>query len=203
MRLILVRHGETDANREGRVQGAGNARLNATGRSQASALGRRLASYDLEAVYSSPQSRALETAEAIAQHHGLPVTTLEGLREMDLGELDGLRGEELRNRYPDFMKEWDRNISSLRMPGGESVAELQVRAWASIESIAERHPQGVVVAVSHNFAIQSVLCKALGLALDSFRKIRHDLGAISILELGEGTPVLVTMNDRCHRDEGE
>ncbi len=198
MKLILVRHGETDPVREGRVQGAGNAPLNGTGRSQAQAVGRALQKYTLDAVYSSPQTRALETAEAIAGPQGISVEVEEGLRELDVGELDGLSGEELHQKHPDFMKEWARNVYSLRMPGGESIVELETRAWASIQAIAARHPDSIVVAVSHNFAIQSILCKALGLPLDNFRRIRQDPGAMSILELGDSSPVLAALNDRCH-----
>ena len=117
MKLILVRHGETDQNRDGRVQGASNASLNSTGRSQAQALGHSLREVPLDAVYSSPQARALETAKAIAQRHGLLTRVEDGLREVDVGELDGLTGEEMRERYPDFMKEWMRNVYPLRMPG--------------------------------------------------------------------------------------
>ncbi|MFQ5934300.1 MAG: histidine phosphatase family protein [Dehalococcoidia bacterium] len=198
MRLILVRHGETDANREGRIQGIGNDPLNATGRSQAAALGEHLETYKLDAVYSSPLARALETAEAIARHHNLRPIELKGLQELDIGELDGLTGEEVKERHPDVLEEWMRDVSSLRMPGGESIVELQDRAWAAVQAIAEGHPKGVVVGVSHNFAIQSILCKALDLKLDSFRRIRQDLGAISILELTDRHPILITLNDRCH-----
>ena len=201
MRLILARHGETDANREGRVQGVGDSPLNSTGRCQAMALGHYLKDYTIDAVYSSPLTRALETAEPIARSHDLEVALVEGLRELDVGDLDGLTGPEIREKYPGFMEEWMRNVHSLRMPEGESIVELQARAWTSVEQIAQRHPEGIVVAVSHNFVIQSIVCKVLDLELNSFRKIRQDLGAVSILELSNEGSVLVTLNDRCHLRE--
>ena len=201
MRLILVRHGETDMNLEGRVQGISDAPLNETGRDQASALGSRLRSFAPDGIYSSPLSRAFETAKAIAQHGDLSVVQVEDLRELDVGDLDGLTGSELRDGYPDFMKQWMTDVAPLEMPGGESIAALQERAWATVERLAEKHPEQKVIAVSHNFLIQSILLRVLGLELTSFRKVRQDLAAVSILEMNERGPVLITMNDRCHWTE--
>jgi len=203
VRLILVRHGETDLNLEGRVQGISDAPLNETGRNQAAALGSRLQGSAPDCIYSSSLSRAFETAEAIAQHHELEVIPMDDLRELDVGELDGLTGPELRDRYPEFMKQWMTDVAPLNMPGGESIEELQERGWASVERMAEKHPEDKVIAVSHNFLIQSILLKVLGLELTSFRKIRQDLGAISILEINDRGPVLITMNDRCHWAEDD
>ncbi len=201
MRLILVRHGETHMNREGRVQGISDAPLNQRGRDQAAALGDRLRSFEPAIIYSSPLSRAFETATAIAQRTCQQVAPIEDLRELDVGDLDGLAGAELMDRYPDFMKQWMTDVAPLEMPGGESIAALQERAWATVEQLAEKHPEQKVIAVSHNFLIQSILLKVLGLELNSFRKVRQDLAAISVLEMNEREPVLITMNDRCHWTE--
>ena len=201
VKIYLVRHGETDANRDGRFQGASDAPINATGRRQAKALGERLKSHSIDAVYSSPQTRARETAAPIARGHDLDIISIDGLRELDIGELDGLKGDDLRERYPEVLAQWIKDVGSLRLPGGESIRELQQRAWAAVEEIKDRHPQGNVVVVSHNFAIQSILCKALALDLTSFRRIRHDLGAISVLSFEKGGPVLISLNDRCHLEE--
>ena len=92
MRILLIRHGETNANKDGRFQGASNSTLNSKGLSQAEALGVRLKSEEISAIYSSPQTRAMETAWPIAEAHGLDINTIDGLRELDIGELDRLKG---------------------------------------------------------------------------------------------------------------
>ena len=198
MRIILVRHGETDANKEGRFQGASDAPLNQTGLSQAQALGRRLSSEQIVAVYSSPQTRAMQTATPIAESRSLPIQAVEGLRELDIGELDGLHGPDLRERYPHILEQWRINVGALTMPGGESIVGLQERTWNAILHIRDRHSEGTVAAVSHNFAIQSILLKALGMDLRNFQRIRQDLAAITELDFSNGNPVLRSLNDRCH-----
>ena len=198
MRIILVRHGQTDANKEGRFQGASDASLNHMGHSQAQALARRLSSKDLAAIYSSPQTRAMQTATPIADAQNLPVRTMEGLRELDIGELDGLQAPDLRDRYPHILEQWRINVGALTMPGGESIVGLQERTWNAILHIRDSYPEGTVAAVSHNFAIQSILLTALGMDLRNFQRIRQDLAAITELEFANGNPVLRSLNDRCH-----
>ena len=198
MRIILVRHGETDANKEGRFQGASDAPLNQTGFSQAQALGRHFSGQALVAVYSSPQTRAIQTATPIAEAISLPIQTVEGLRELDIGELDGLYGPDLRERYPHILEQWRINVGALTMPGGESIVGLQERTWNAILHIRDNHPEGTVAVISHNFAIQSVLLKALGMDLRNFQRIRQDLAAITELDFSNGSPVLRSLNDRCH-----
>ena len=198
MRIILVRHGQTDANKEGRFQGASDAPLNRLGLCQAQALGRRLSSEQIVAVYSSPQTRAMQTATPIAESRSLPIQTVEGLRELDIGELDGLQGPDLRERYPHILEQWRINVGALTMPGGESIVGLQERTWNAILHIRDRHWEGTVAAVSHNFAIQSILLKALGMDLHNFQRIRQDLAAITELDFSNGDPILRSLNDRCH-----
>lgn len=198
MRIILIRHGQTDANKEGRFQGASDAPLNEMGLSQAQALGRHLCGQALVAVYSSPQTRAMQTATPIAEAKGLPIQTVEGIRELDIGELDGLHGPDLRDRYPHILEQWRTNVGALTMPGGESIVGLQERTWKAILQIRDMHPEGTVAAISHNFAIQSILLKALGMDLRNFQRIRQDLAAITELDFANGDPVLRSLNDRCH-----
>ena len=198
MRIILIRHGETDANKEGRFQGASDSRLNETGLCQAEALGRRFASEKIDAIYSSPQTRAVQTATPIAHALSLPIETLEGLRELDIGELDGLQADDLRGRYSHVLDQWRTNVSVLTMPGGESIVGLQQRTWQAVLQIREKHEGNTVAAVSHNFAIQSILIKALGMDLRNFQRIRQDLAAISEIDFRNSEPTLKSLNDKCH-----
>jgi len=198
MRLILVRHGETRWNQENRVLGHTEIELNEKGRKQAERLALALKDETLAAIYSSPLRRARETAEEIARFHGLEVVTDDGLKEVDAGELDGLTFQEMMERYGDFLKEWVKDEPSLRMPGGESIAELQQRTWPAVERMVRDHPDGIVILVSHAFAILSIICKAIGLSLSHFRRLRLSTASISILNFGGRGTSLVLFNDTCH-----
>jgi broad specificity phosphatase PhoE len=200
MRLILARHGETASNRDGLGLGLQDVPLTERGRHQAEALAEALAGAEIDAVYSSPLRRALDTAAAIASRHGLEVIVDEGLTEMDVGEMDGLTFEEMRARHPEFLSRWlGAEAATLRMPGGrESLQEVQDRAGEAVRRIAERHERQTVVAVTHNFTIHALLCDALNMSIRDFRRLRHDLAAISALDVRDGRAVVVRVNDTCH-----
>src|SRR5947208_3207965 len=120
MRLIVVRHGETDYNRDGLVLGQADVPLNETGLRQAAALEFALASEDIVAIYTSPLQRAMSTAESIASPHDLPVTADGRLIEMDIGELEGMTGAEMVEQHPDLMANWGGSKGpTYRMPGSE------------------------------------------------------------------------------------
>jgi broad specificity phosphatase PhoE len=91
---------------------------------------------------------------------------------------------------------------SLAMPGGECLEDVQRRAWHGIEMILENHPQDTVIVVSHNFAIQCIICKALELDLSQFRRLRLSLASISVLDFGERGISLMLFNDTCHLQTG-
>ncbi len=202
MRLLLIRHGETDHNAERLALGREDVPLNERGQLQAQALGESLAGAsfgDITAVYSSPLQRATATASPLAKALELPVQVETNLIEMEIGEMEGLTFPQLRERYPDFLHDWlsDR-LADVTMPGGESLRQVQERGWAAVEAIRDRHPDETVAAVSHNFVILSLLCQVLGLPLARFRSLRHELAAVSVLELDASGNAVVTMNDRCH-----
>lgn len=200
MRLILARHGETSANRDGLGLGLQDVPLTDRGRQQAEALAEALAGTKVHAVYSSPLLRAMDTARAVAARHGLDVVADEGLTEMDVGELDGLTFDEMRGRYPDFLSRWlGEEAGTLRMPGGgESLLDVQDRARDALQRIAQRHDRETVVVVTHNFTIHAVLCDALNMPICEFRRLRHDLAAVSTLDLRDGRAVVLCLNDTCH-----
>jgi broad specificity phosphatase PhoE len=203
MRLLLLRHGETESNAGRLALGQADVPLNERGVAQAAALAARLSGESpygrIEAVYASPLQRAQATAAPLARALGLAVETSPALIEMDIGELEGLAFPEVRERYPDFISAWlSEDLADAVMPGGESLAQVQARAWAEVESIRARHESDAVAVVSHNFVILTLLCRALELPLARFRSLRHDLAAVSCLELGPDRAALVAMNDGCH-----
>jgi probable phosphoglycerate mutase len=199
LRLLLVRHAETAHNRDGLVQGRADNPLSELGLKQAAALAQRLASAPIDAVYSSPLVRARQTAEAIAAPHGLSVTIEPELVEMDIGQMEGLSGAALRERFPEFMNAWlSEDAAGAVMPGGESLAQVQARALAVVERVAARHPGGAVAVVSHNFVLLTVLCAVLGLPLAQFRRLRQGVASIATVDVSPGQWRLIGFNDRCH-----
>jgi len=208
MRLILVRHGQTEWNRLRRIQGISDQGLNETGLRQAEALAEALSDKNVAAIYTSPLKRARETALAIGRHHAAEEVTLPGLREMDAGEVDGLTYQEMAVWHGDFLQKWMRDCSSVRPPGGCTLPELQDQVWDAIEEIVER--QGareagrkpdtgeVVIVVSHFFSIMMTLCKVLGQSISECRRMRVDLASLCTLDFEPSRTVLVSMNDTCH-----
>lgn len=203
--IYLVRHGETDDNVSGVPQGLRDVPPNARGREQALAVARWFDGRELAAIVSSPLVRTLEVARAIAAGRDLEVETDARLVEFDQGDLDGMPIAEIREQYPDFIQRWrDEDPTDLRMPGGETYGEVQARMVTAIEEAAAAHAGDSVAVVSHNLAIKSALCHALGVPLAGFRRLRTDLAAVSILEVEPGRWWRVSlMNEHCHiADEG-
>ena len=157
--VVLVRHGATEWNETKRAQGQADIPLSPRGRAQAAAIGNELADWDLSAVYSSDLARAWDTARAIATPHGLEVTTDPGFREVDQGEWTGLTTTEIKARWPEM---WGPARHYTARPGGESPAEVRARALAALRRVAEAHPDGMVVVVSHGGTIRWLSAEALG-----------------------------------------
>ena len=198
MKLILARHGETEVNRLGNIQGVGPAPLNETGRRQAARLAHALGTDAPFSLYSSPLRRALETAQAVAEQMGAEIVPDDGLSEMDVGEFEGLSGPQLRERFPEVMRMWDQDAAHAVMPGGESLSDVRDRAWQTLQRLAERHPSDTVVAVTHNFTIQTIICTALGMPLNNFRRLRVDLASITRLDVSGDRLTQLSVNETWH-----
>jgi broad specificity phosphatase PhoE len=200
-RLLLVRHGETESNRRGLALGRADVPMNDVGKEQASRLAEALRNEPITAVYASPLSRTRETAGGIGDALGLGVQIEDSLIEMDVGELDGLEFADVRERYPGFIETWlSQDGPDHPMPGGESLRDVRDRAWRFVEGTAEAHGGETVCVVTHNFVILTVLASALGSDLGSFRRLRHGVAAISVLEWDGKVWRVAKMNDTCHLD---
>ena len=198
LRILLVRHGETDWNKNRRFQGRTDTTLNEKGRAQAAALGRALKKEPIKAIYSSPITRAVETAAAINRYHEAPLEKRDGLMEMDLGDFEGILGSDFANDHPEFRKRWLKDPAVVRMPNGETLQEVQDRAWAVVKEIEATFHEGSVLLCAHNFAILMILCKSLGMDISRFRNLRLSLASISIIERSGGRQSVVCINDTCH-----
>lgn len=197
-RLILIRHGETEWNETKRFQGVSDIPLSPRGMGQALSLARSLGREPLTAIYTSPLTRARQTAACLARHHSCPLLVIEDLKELNQGRLEGLTGDDLRREFPDFISRWLEDPGETVLPGGESLGALQERAWAAIEGLVRKHSEETVAVVAHSFVILAVLCRALELPLKAFRRFRQDPTAKNILEFSERGAALRCLNDTCH-----
>jgi phosphoserine phosphatase len=182
IRILLIRHGETEWNRIRRFQGRSDLPLNQEGRNQAQALACALKEEPITAIYSSPLIRAIETARLIGVGHpAVPLFVEEGFVEMDLGEFEGIEAQRWAEQYPDFRKAWRENPAGVRMPGGESLQEVQDRAMGALERIASLYsPESTLLLSSHNFVNRAILCAALKIPLDRFRELPQETAALNV-----------------------
>jgi len=195
LRLILIRHAETCWNAQRRLQGGGSdIALSDLGLKQAAKLALFLKNENMDAIISSPLKRALVTAQTVASQHQLPVKTHDGLKEIGVGELEGLPLSSLGSTFGQLLMEWWRR-GSQRLPGGESVAELQKRCWGAVEPLVAEYGNGTVAVISHYFVTLAIIFKALGLPLEYLAKFKVDLGGVSILEFEDYGTRLATFND--------
>ncbi|MFL7792155.1 MAG: MSMEG_4193 family putative phosphomutase [Anaerolineae bacterium] len=196
-RLLLIRHGANDAHKEGILTGwTPGVHLNQEGRAQAEALAQRLASTEIEAVYSSPLERTLETAEIVAAPHNLPVVVREGLGEVRLGRWTGQSLEKLRKRR--LWRKVQFVPSMMRFPGGESFLEVQSRAVAELEHLSSEHPEQTIAVISHADVIKAAVAYIIGLHLDLFQRLVIAPASLTVLDLGGLMPHLLCLNDISH-----
>ncbi len=196
--IYLIRHGQTDWNRDKIFRGRADVPLNERGREEASALSRHLEHVRPRACYSSPLSRAFETAEIACRPHSLKVQSDEGVIDIDYGTWQGLPDAEVSKRFAPLRRRWLETPHRVKFPGGESLAMVRKRALDSLERIRFEHPEGIVFVVAHRVVTKVIMCAALGLANSAFWKIRQDNCAYNIIELSEQGAVVVLMNDTCH-----
>lgn len=162
----LVRHGETEANQAGILQGHLNIPLSAQGRKQAELLARALSEIEIDAVYTSDLDRARATAQAIMKYHKCKMIIDRRLREVHCGVLQGKTIAESKEKYPDFFKALKKDPLRVPRPGGESYQDLYERATRAFEDIYERYPDSTVVIVTHGGVIRCLLAYARGEIVD-------------------------------------
>ena len=198
-RFILVRHGQTAWNREERFRGQSDVPLDETGLEQASAAaGRIRMEWRPAAVYCSPLLRARQTAQAIAERHGLTVQPLAGLNDINFGMLQGLTVPEARDRWPDVVNTWFSNPHLAQPPAGETLVEVSSRAMGAVHDLAAHHPGDTIVLVGHLVLNRVILLGIAGLGLDRFWRLGQDTCAINVFDAEGGDFTLLTLNDTCH-----
>jgi alpha-ribazole phosphatase len=201
VRIYLIRHGETEYNREGRYQGTIDVPLSQRGQEQAASLAHRLREEEIEAIYTSDLGRARETAQAIARDHDLDVIIEEGLRERGFGQWEGLTFGEIKERFPQVASHWLQDPLHTEVPGGEDFGAFQRRIIATLDGIRRRHREGNIAVITHGGPILAILAHILQLEGDGMLRLRLDNACLSIIEYFGPTPVLILWNDTCHLPE--
>jgi len=197
-RLLLVRHGQSTWNREHRIQGHLDPPLSDQGRRQAELLGRRLAGRPWAGFYASDLKRAFETATILGSAIGIAPEPLESLREIFLGEWEGLRTDEVAQRFPEAWAGWTHEPDWDLVSGGEGSALFEARISAAIEDILRRHEHGDVLVVTHGGVIQVALHRVVGLANRGLFPFRIQNASLSVIEQRDGRLAIAGVNDVAH-----
>jgi broad specificity phosphatase PhoE len=197
VQIVLVRHGATDWNLQGRCQGSTDRDLSDVGIRQADQIAELLSEQEINAIYSSSLRRAQQTAERISQPHKLPVLIEEDVRELDHGELEGLTFNEIKANYGDFLVRWRSEPAEICVPGGERLADVAERAWNGLNQIVQRHADAErILVVSHNFPILGIVCRVSGTHLNEYRTFHLDPCGITRLKYDGGDWDLTEVNSR-------
>ena len=196
--IYLVRHGQTAWNREEIFRGRTDVPLDETGLKQAELAGEYLKEVKIDAIYSSPLSRALETAEKIARFHNLKVQPLEGIIDMSFGNWEGHAHQEIKKNDSETYRRWREEPHLVRLLGGESLDDVRVRSMAALEEVIRKHPGKALIIVSHRVVNKVLLCGILGLDNSHFWQISQDPTAINLIQYRNGKYILSLMNETCH-----
>jgi len=196
--VYLVRHGQTAWNAELIFRGRRDIELNERGKMEASAIAGALRDKNLDAIYASPLTRALETARPLAALLHREITPVQGLNDINYGDWEGVPYDDIKTRYPDILATWEQEPELVRFPHGETLDEVRERAYGVLLELAEKHANESVLIVSHRVVNKVLLCAALGLSTAHFWNIKQDTGCINVLEYSNQRFVLCLLNDTCH-----
>src|SRR5262245_8516541 len=198
--LYLIRHGQTECSRESRFCGSGvDVPLLPEGVEMAEALAASYARTPWEAIYSSPQLRARETAGPLARSSGQTLRVEPGLREIAYGAWEGMLEDEVRRHSPEQFQAWLHDPGRNAPPGGETGIEIAARALPVVDAIRARHLSGNVLAVSHKATIRVLVCALLGLDVGLYRaRIGQSVAGVTVFEFRDSGPLLRTLGDISH-----
>lgn len=203
-RLILVRHGQTEWNRQMRYQGQSDIDMNETGISQVERAAERLANEKIDFIYSSDLKRARQTAKIIASKHNMTEAIHESplLREMSFGDYEGSTFDQMDPKFQLIFSadpSWRSSGPNVRAPNGESIADLAERVKQFIQQILEQHHSDTTILVAaHGGPLQTMICHFLGIGLEHWWQIRLSGASVSILETYSQGTSIVLLNGTSH-----
>jgi phosphoserine phosphatase len=196
--IYLVRHGQTAWNKEEIFRGRTDVPLDETGLKQAELVGQYFKEMEIHGIYSSSLSRAWQTAEKVAEFHNLRVEPLPGILDMSFGNWEGRPHQEIRESDNKTYRQWVETPHLVRLPGGESLDDVRVRAMAAMEEVIRNHSGKTLVLVTHRVVNKVLICGILGLDNSHFWQITQDTTAINLIQHRDGKYILSLMNETCH-----
>ena len=198
-RIILVRHGETPWNVEGRYQGQEDIPLSERGLEQARLLAEGLRDIHIDAAVASPLKRSFVTCKTSADLHGIEVEIDERLTEINHGSWEGCYAKDIQAKYPEAFLLWHTKPHLVHMPdGGECLEDVRKRAMAAMEDIVERFPNMTVLEAAHDAVNRAILCDILGMDMAHFWQMKQDNTCVNVLEYEAGEWRLVLLNSTHH-----
>lgn len=196
--ILLIRHGETDWNRERIFRGVFDIPLNDNGRDQARLAAEALRLDKIDAAYTSPLSRAVETADIVLEPHGINATLHQGLLDFDYGDWTGKRESDVTKRWPEEHATWNSRPHSIRVPGGDTLQDVFDRTFGAMEAVAKEHDGQTVALFAHRVVNKLLVIGALGLNLDRFPFIVQGNCCINKFVRTESGYIIEFINDTAH-----
>ncbi len=197
-KLVLVRHGQTEWNIDGKFQGQSDVQLSEEGIRQAEALAQNFPVESVDAIYCSDLTRARTTAECIARRFGLPVQPVKELRELSFGKWEGLTYQEIVSGWPDAMENFLRHPDILQVPNGETFPRLRERAMGFIEKVTAEADGKTLLIVAHGGILRTVLTVMLHMPLQYLWSIRQFNTAVNIVRRDDGEWTIELLNSTAH-----
>ncbi len=201
LKLVVVRHAESQWNPIGRYQGLLDPDLTQRGRLQAEALASELKKESISRIYTSPLKRTYETAKIIAQKLRVPLQEEERVIEIDHGNWSGMLVEEVKERFPEEFRLWVEEPHKVKFEGGESLQDVYERVKDFLGDIKEKHREETVAVVSHTVPIRCMYCALLEVDLNKFWSFGCDNASYSVVLMEEERNVLQKLNITCHLGE--
>jgi len=197
-RIVLVRHGRTEWNKGEIFRGTVDIPLDEQGRREAACARDWLKQTRFDAAYSSPLSRAVETAEIILEPHGLRVQRHEGLTDLNYGDWQGKPNEEVKRLYPKLYRQWREAPHTVVFPNGEGLGSVRERALAAVQEVLAGHPDKSVLLAAHRVVNKVLIAALLGLDDSRFWEIAQDTAALNEFVYQDGRWICRLVNDTCH-----
>jgi broad specificity phosphatase PhoE len=194
-RVYLVRHGQTAWNVGEIFRGRADIPLDETGKGEVHLAGETLKDETLHAVYSSPLSRSMETAENIAKFHDISVSPLDAIIDISYGEWEGLGNQEVQQKYPELHALWLSEPHKVLFPGGESLDEVRSRTMAAMEDLLVKHQDENFALVAHRVPNKVICCALLGLDNSHFWRIQQDTACTNLFVYRNGQWIISYLND--------
>lgn len=197
-KVYLVRHGQTEWNKKLTFRGRIDIPLNEIGHREAEAISEALKDKNIEVIYTSPLTRSIETAKPIAKLFHLEIVPIQGLVDISYGDWEGLTFNEVKKRYSDQYKKWEKRPDLVRFPNGETLNEVRDRSFRAFKNIVKENPGKSILIIPHRVINKVLLCAILGLSNSHFWEIKQDTGCVNLIEYSNDRFVLSMMNDTCH-----